>query len=115
MNVDRVAHVEADRHRGVGEVERAALLIAEGAPGTAVVEARDLDEQEGEIALLPLAAPVGDEGGEDPLVERGAAVAGVGFALIPDDASEGEGSGGRDHGVEKGGGPPRIEIGVPVL
>jgi len=116
VNIFRIAHVEADCHGSVREVESAPLLIAEGTPGLAEAgrEARDLDVQEGKIALPPLAAPIVDEGGEDFLVETDAAEVAVGLALIPDNSLDGEGSRWRDHGVEEGGGPPRIEIGVPV-
>src|SRR5271166_5443886 len=117
MNILRIAHVEADRHGSVGEVEGAPLLIAEGPPGTGAIglEARDLDVQEGEITLLPLATPICDEGREDPLVEIGAAGAAIGFTLIPDDSLDGERCSRCDHAVEEGGGRPRIQIGMPML
>ena len=44
-------------------------------------------------------APVLDEGGEELVVEAERLGAGVGFALVPEDAVDGERGEGRDHGV----------------
>ena len=98
----------------LAEVEGTALGVADGSPVFAGGgEVRDLDVEEGEVALMPLGAPVGDEGGEEAAVERGAVEGAVGLALIPEDAFDGVGGERGDHAVVEGGGGPGGGGGVP--
>ncbi len=75
VNVVLIAGVDGDGHAGFGEVEGSALRVAEGAPvfSWGAGEGGDLHEEEGEVALMPLRAPVLDHGGEDTVVEAGVA------------------------------------------
>ena len=115
VDVVLVADVDGDGHAGVDEVEGAALGVAEEAPVFfGAVEGGDLREEEGEVALTPLGAPVLDHGGEEAAVEGRAVEGGVGFALVPDDSADGERGEGGDHGVVESGGAPGDGVGVPV-
>ena len=100
VDVVLAADVDGDGHAGVDEVEGSALGVAEEAPVFfGAVEGGDLDEEEGEVSLAPLGAPVLDHGGEEAAVESRAIEGGVGFTLVPDDSADGERGEGGDHGV----------------
>ncbi len=116
MDVVGRADVEGDGHGGIGELEGSALRIADAAPVLGRrIEAGNLHEKEGEIALRELHPPVADEGCEERVVIRGAVVRGVGFALIPDEAANGHRDEGRDHAVVEAGRGPRGFIGMPSV
>ena len=68
-------------------------------------EVGQLDEKEGEVALLPVVVPVGDQGLQLKAVEGRA---GVRFALVPDRAAKRIGDQRGDHAVvQRRGGPGR--------
>lgn len=110
VDIFGVADVHGDDHSGVGEGEGLELSLAEEGGGVgigAVVVGSDLDVVEGEVALVPLGTPVGDEVREEGAVLLGALD--VRFALIPDDAAEGEGDEGVDHGIVEARGGAGLE------
>src|SRR5208283_4589805 len=72
MHVIGIADVDRHSHGGVGGRERAALRIANDSPVLASIrsEGRELNEEEREVALMPLRAPIGDERREFTRVQR---------------------------------------------
>ena len=69
----------------------------------------DLNEQEGELPLVPCAAPAADHGREERLILFG--VAAVSFALIPDYALDGIGQERGNHAVVEPARTPGIFLG----
>ena len=100
---------EAVRHPergdlGAGEPSDGGVEVAERHVLAAVIEGRDLDEEEREITLAEALAPVGDHGGEELAVLGRAAD--VRLALVPDRALNLERNQRRNHAVVELGGFP---------
>ena len=65
MHIIALSDVQGDCHAGIDYVEGTALAIANQAPiFFRGLEARDLNKQERQVALLPLSSPIGDERGQ---------------------------------------------------
>jgi len=114
MHIVPLADVERHGHASICDIEAPALAISNEAPVFwRRIEARDLDKQEGKIALTPLLSPIGDERGEEFRVEAGAVERTVGLPLIPKETLDGIGRERRDHTVIEAGRDPRYRVRVP--
>ncbi len=115
MIVIGLADIDRDSHAGVGDSERFEHGFAHQRAEAGLLEVRELDPGEGEVAL-PLVAPVFDEQGELGGVEAGFFLSGaVVLALIPDGTAQREGNKGGDHAVEEVGWAVLIDLGMRFL
>jgi hypothetical protein len=104
VDVVGIAHIQGHRHAGVRQLQRLGLCVAQLGPaafaGAVVLQrqvGRQLHEEERQLRLLELRAPVLDQALEAARVRRRAA--GVALALVPEHAAQAQALQRRDEAV----------------